>query len=128
MEKLVIRMEDLCPEEGTFELGAFPGEKLVLGVFSMRVRKWAKARFGSIEAIQKIIEAKDMVGLSEICYFMLKDKSRFKTEDEFLEAIRSPADQLAIYDAFASAVGIAEPLKKRIDAHLAEEGTQPPNP
>jgi hypothetical protein len=132
MEKLVIRMEDLTPEKGVFELAALPGKKIVLGIFSLRVRKWAVGRFGSQAEIQKIIEGRDIVSLAQICYFMLEDKTLFPTEDAFLEAIGSPADQLALYEAFTSAVGLAEPLRKKIEDHLAKEGVDPnalsPNP
>ncbi len=129
MQTLPISLLDLVPKESQFELSSFPGERFTLRPWSLRVRAWAIEKYDGNEGLRQIFEIKDIGKVAGLAYFMLKDRSKFPTEDDFLDSVRSTKDQLNIYHALLETIGIGEPEIKKIEKSLDQKGEKPnPNP
>lgn len=108
-----LNLLDLVPKETEFELSTMPGVKITLCRWSLRVRAWALERH-TPEGLQEIFSKQKINEIADMAFFMLKDKTQFKSKDEFLDAISSMQDQLNLIMALLGAVGIGEPEVKKI--------------
>lgn len=116
-------LEDLQPQEATFELSEYPGKAFVLRKFSLAGHVWMKKRF-SKEELQSIFQTRSLPEISEFIYFLLKDKSAFPTLESLQEAIVTQKDRVAIITALLATIGLSQPVIKKIsDASKAEESS-----
>lgn len=128
MEKMPLNLMDLVPKDATLALSGI-NQPLTLGRWSLRVRNWAKEKFGS-DGLQEIFVEQKIDEIADIAWFMLKEKDLFNGEkDNFLDAISSPRDQLNLVTAMLESVGIGEPeIKKINDKIKKDEAGGDPNP
>lgn len=63
-----------------------------------------------------------MVEIAEIAFFLLRDKSPFKDENDFLDKILTIQDQINLIKAVLQTVGIGEPEIEKISASLPKKG------
>lgn len=125
MQNLPFRLEDLEPKETIFTLAGVIDDQgnprpLTLCRWSLRVRAWASAKFGGPEGLQAIFALKKIDQLTELAWFMLKDKSAFVERDGltpyevFLDSISSVKDQLDLVKALMGTVGMGEPEVQKL--------------
>lgn len=128
MSKLPLNINDLAPQEATFELSNLEGKKFTLGRWSLKTRAWAFDTYGP-EKLKEIFEKQQILDLAAIAYYMLKEKDQFKSKDEFLDAVVTTQDILVVTKAILKTVGIGEPeIKKIVDAHERSQKKEPANP
>lgn len=130
MKKNILTIDDFSPRESTFVLTSAPDAPITLTPFSLRVRSWAMATFGA-DKLKDIFEKQKIEEIAKIAFFMLKDKTRFKSFDDFQEAILTPRDHLALITAVLGSVGISEPkleeIRKAIEPKK-DAGEKKPDP
>lgn len=112
-----ISLADLQPQEAQFSLSEYPGKVFTLKKLSLAVNIWLERKF-TPEELRDIFSNQKMGGLSQIAYYLLKDKETFKTLKSFREGIVTQQDRVAIITAMIKTVGVAQPL---IDKLTAEE-------
>lgn len=133
MSKFPLDLASLAPQEATFTLSGLPDRTLTLCKWTLRVRAWAFDKYGP-EKLREIFEKHLIIQISEITFFMLKEKDAFKTFEEFQDAVVSTADQLNLTKALLKSVGIGEPEIDKINADLekkagkAKKDKPDPNP
>lgn len=121
-------LNDLKPAEATLALSEYPARIFTLKKFSLNAQIWVNERFGDPQAIQGIFKNLRIGEISEIVYFLLKEKDAFKSLDEFREAIVSPKDKVEMVNALLRTIGISQPivdkLKKEADAGNEQSPSQ----
>jgi hypothetical protein len=126
---LKIDLADLVPQEATLELSSRPGKKYILKAYTLRVQIWAAKRFGK-EMLKEAFGAEADIGvLSEIAFEVLKDKSEFKTLEDFQDAVATYEDRNSLARAMYTTVGMSQPVldkytKKLEDQQAAEAGAE----
>jgi hypothetical protein len=127
-KRYMINLDDLKPAEATFVLSEFPGKTFTLKKFSLAARIWVNQRFGK-DNIPKIFERQSLSEISEIVFYLLKDKATIPTLEDFQENIVTQKDNVAVMQALLTTIGISEPvienLKKSIDQGNAPSLSQP---
>jgi hypothetical protein len=119
------KLEDLVPKETSFTLSTAPGKTFTLCRWSLRVRVWAKEKYGS-DQLKTIFEELRIDEIADMTFFMLKDKEQFPGgKDEFLDLVTTTQDQINVVTALLGAVGIGEPEIKKIKDSMAPKGETP---
>lgn len=132
MKKL--QLEDIAPERAAFFLKA-KKKKYYLRPVNLTDNVWMKGKWGN--KIGVIFEKIDMPELSKIIYRLMEDKSDFLAEDiddvddegeprsrrvsgpeKLCACIQSISEQIQIFQALMSTIGISQPL---MDKMVAEE-------
>jgi hypothetical protein len=131
MKNFPLDLNDLVPKETSFQLSGFPDKTLTLCRWSLRVRAWAFDHYGPKD-LQEIFEKQKMIQISQIAYFMLKEKDLVKSVEELQDAVITIQDQINLTKALLSSVGIGEPEIEKIDKAAKDlqakaEGTPDPN-
>lgn len=126
MKTFPINLHDLSPRDVTFKLSQMPEATLTLSRWSLRVKAWAMAHY-TPAGLKGIFEGRDVPKMAEICYYLLREKNIFPTQDSFFEAICGPKDELAILTAMLGTLGIGEPEIEKINKSLPEMETPDPN-
>lgn len=130
MKTLPIDLMDLVPQDSPFKLSTRPEETFTLCRWSLRVRSWAVKQYGA-EGLQTIFNEQRIQEISEMAWFMLKEKDKFPPTKEltpfecFQESITTVADQLAVIKALLAAVGIGEPEIDKIQKAIGEGKIDP---
>ena len=88
-------LNDLKPEEATFTLSSHEGVTFTLKKFSLRAQLWMNERFGQY-AIKGIFENQRLGEISELVFFLLKDKTVIKSVEELQESIVTTQDKVTI--------------------------------
>jgi hypothetical protein len=127
MSKFPLDLSALAPQEATFTLSGLPDKTLTLCKWTLRVRAWAFEKYGAKE-LQKIFAEHRILPLSEIAFFMLKEKDAFKSFDDFQDAVSTTQDYLAITKAILKSVGIGEPEIEKINDDLEKKAKANPDP
>ncbi len=122
-----LNLEDLQPQETSFELSTMPGQKFTLCRWSLRVRAWAFSKWKAAE-LDSILREQKVVQIAELAYFMLKDKTKFPALDDFLDAIVSPRDHLALITAFLGTIGLGEPAIEELRKEMHPAPKAEPKP
>ena len=118
MEKqLTVNLDDLIPTDVDFELDRRPGEKFTLGAYTLRVQIWASKEFGK-EQLQTAIHSKDAVILSQLAWHVLKQKDRFKSYDDFLDAFVTFKDRDTLMKTILATVGLSQPIIEKLAEQL----------
>jgi len=129
MKAMPLNLADLVPKETTFTLSTQPDKTFTLCRWSLRVRAWAIEKHGS-EGLKDIFENQKIDEIADMAFFMLKDKTEFKTKDEFLDSVSSVQDQVNVIKALLGAVGIGEPemqkIQKEIDKNITKSAPENP--
>jgi len=102
-------LTDLKPTEATFVLSKFPEKPMTLKPFSLNAQIWVTERFG-VPAIEGIFKDQRIGDISEIVFFLLKDKSPTPTLESFRESILTKQDKLAMMNALLETIGISQPV------------------
>lgn len=119
MKDFPLDLESLSPRESELVLST-QKDPIVLKVWSLRVRAWAFDKWGPAK-LQEIFSKQQILPISEMAYFMLKDKDRFKTLEEFQEAICTVQDQVNLSKALLASVGIGEPEIEKINTMIEKD-------
>lgn len=109
-----LNLNDLEPQEAEFELSTMPGVKHRLKIISLRVQIWLDERYG-VGKIKDIFENQNMKEISEICFYLLKDKSPFKGEngipcEEALQEAITLKDKTVVFMALLTSIGLSQPV------------------
>lgn len=102
-------LNDLVPAEAHFQLSANPTKRHTLKKFSLRATIWAQEKFGP-DGLKDVFEHRNLPQISELAYYLLKDKTDFPTIDDFQEAINTQADRVALIIAILATIGMSQPL------------------
>lgn len=123
MSETTIDLSNLIPAKTEFELSRLEGKKIKLRHWSLRVRRWAEAKYTS-KGLADLFKELQITKIAELSWFMLEDESRalFKDQDDFEDHVASPKDQVALIKALLRTVGIGEPEIKKIDEALKKKG------
>lgn len=124
--KINLTLEDLNPQDTLLKLSSHP-EPILLERWSLYVRSWAMKRFGA-EGLQRILREQIIEDVSELTWFMIKDKSLFPTHGDFMRAVVTQFDQIAVLTALLGAVGIGEPKLQEIRAAMKKASEKPDAP
>lgn len=116
---------DLVPVEATFSLSERPNEVFTLCKWSLRIRAWATQRY-TAEGLKIIFETQQIGEIADLAFFMLKEKSAFKSKDEFLECVVTLKDQIDLTKALLTTVGIGEPEIKKISDAVNKKPEETP--
>lgn len=146
MTDIAVRLEDLIPEKASFTLKATGGIEHTLRIPNIQDHAWMKQTFGG--EITKVLESSDKMGMARVVYRLLENRSPFMaTENEeidddgvyvkvrrtgwenFARAVVGHAEQIEVYKALMSTVGLSKPvienLKKKVEeAQAAEEAAK----
>lgn len=122
-----LNLSDLKPEEATFTLDDFPDKTFTLKKFSLNAQLWMNERFG-VDQVKGIFENRRLGEISELVFFLLKDKSVITSLEAFREAITSNRDRVAMMGALLKTIGISQPvmdkLKEGVETGNAESLNQ----
>ena len=121
MNILPLSLNDLNPTEAVFTLSTMPGTPLTLRPWSLYVRAWAQNKYTNA-GLQTIFSKQMMVEIAEIAFFLLRDKSPFKDENDFLDKVLTIQDQINLIKAVLQTVGIGEPEIEKISQSLPKKG------
>jgi hypothetical protein len=113
-------LSSLTPQEATFKLSSRPDKIFTLVPFTLRVQAHAMKTWGA-EGLEKIIATKPVLELAELGYFQLKDKSQFKSFDDFLDAVVTFIDRDAVVAAVLLTVGLSQPVIEGLEKQLEEQ-------
>lgn len=108
MKKPIINFEDLIPRESVFTLSEKPNKVFTLKKFSLASQIWVKREFGN--RLEEIFEKIELEPIARITFYLLKDKTEFKDELDFMEAIVTPKDKLGILRSLLETIGISQPI------------------
>jgi hypothetical protein len=120
-------LSDLKPQEAEFKLSEKPEKTYRLKKFTLATRIWINERFGK-DKIKTLFENQSMPEVSEVVYFMLKDKSDFPTLNDFQEAVVTQADFISLFESLLTSVGLSEPIIEKIAQSEAQESGNAPSP
>jgi len=120
MSKFPLDLNSLAPREVTFSLSGLPDRQLTLSKWTLRVRAWAFDKYGA-EKLKDIFENHRIVEISEIAFFMIKEKNLFKSVEDFQEMVVTTADHLTLTKALLGSVGIGEPEIEKINADIEKK-------
>jgi hypothetical protein len=115
-----LELSDLKPIDAKLVLSEKPGLVFTLGKITLRVRIWLKDRFEK-DALAHIFSDQSLAELSEIAYYLLKEKTEFPTLESFQDAIVTQEDIQNLMKAVFETVGISEPLIDKIAAETLKE-------
>lgn len=110
-----VSINDLSPRPSKFILR---GNVYELKKFSLAAQVWAHAEFATAEEpngltalSQKVIEL-DPAAIGKTCYYLLKDKSDFPTEEKFLDALGDHHTVLKVLlQPFSECLGVSQPTE-----------------
>lgn len=117
-------LNDLKPEEATFELTGKPGVKITLKKFSLAAQIWVRERFGADSDLKGIFENQKIPEISEIAFYLIKDKSLFKNIEDFQEAVLVQKDRIELLTAMLATIGISQPIIEHLSKESAEGNEQ----
>jgi hypothetical protein len=108
-----VSINDLNPRESTF---VHAGKSYTLKKFSLAAQVWAHSEFateaepnGLTNLSNKLIEL-DAGAIAKSCYYLLKDKTDFPTESNFLDAMSDNFTAIKILlDPFSECLGVSQP-------------------
>lgn len=120
-------LNDLCPETAKFQTSARPGESFTLNKVTLRTQVWLQKRFGK-ENIQGIFENQSIPDIAEIAYFLLQEKDKIKTLDEFLDLIVTHQDRINLLQAMLTTIGLSQPVIDKIAERTMGEMKAPETP
>jgi hypothetical protein len=114
-----VSINDLNPRPSSFVLA---GETHVLKKFSLAAQVWAHSEFataeepnGLVNLSQKLTEL-DEVALMKSCYWLLEDKSKYPTEDSFIDCFKDKYDALKVLlEPFSECLGVSQPETSTAD-------------
>lgn len=106
-------IQDLQPEEAVFEVSGKPGKLYTLNKLTLRGRIWLNKRFTQ-EQIKSMFETQNIGDVSEIAYYLLKDKSDFPTLEEFQDSFVTQKDFVALMKSLLATIGISEPVMQEL--------------
>lgn len=139
-----ITLEELVPAESKLVLSKRPNTNYTLCEYSLRVKMWAKKRFGT--QLKAMFDERDIESIAELVFFMLKSKADFNRDggsgdpnqgykddfadlDDFFRNIVTIQDQYNIMTAVLETIGISQPilddLKKDVENELTSESSAP---
>ena len=116
-------LHDLQPKEAQFNLGE---TALTLRKFTLASQIWTQQRFGT-ENIQGIFSNLRLGEISEIAYYLLKDKKPFPTLESFQEAVVTQRDKMNLIQALLDTVGISQPVIERLNQENPTGNEQSPS-
>lgn len=116
-------LNDLQPQEATFELSEHKGVTFTLKKFSLSARIWMNNRFKQ-EEIKKFFSDQSMEEISEVVFYLLKDKSILKTLEDLRDAVTTKKDMANIFQALLTTIGLSEPVMEKL-AKDADLGNAP---
>lgn len=105
-------LNDLLPVEAPFELSN--GKKYTLKKFSLAVQIWMQQNFGGVDNIEAIFREQKLKEISEIVFYLLKEKGEFRTIEEFQEIICTQKDRVEILTALLKTIGISQPIMEQV--------------
>lgn len=106
-------LNDLQPQEATFQLSEHEGVTFTLKKFSLRAQLWLNDRFGA-DSIKGIFENQRLAEISEVVFFLLKDRTVIKSVEELQESVVTNKDRIAIMSALLKTIGISQPVMEKI--------------
>lgn len=107
---MALKLEDLVPEEATFELSTKPGLTFTVRPYSLFDDVWLKREFGENAKIETILGENNHVIFAKIVYHLLKDTATVPTLDDFLKAIVSGKDRDNFIKALLKTIGFSQPI------------------
>lgn len=137
------RMEltDLFPETGTFKLKSTGDHEHRLRPVNLIDRAWITRTFGEGNVLQAMFEKSDFASITKLVFYLLEDKSPFPAgeiddlgenfevvkrkvagPERIMQAIVSPAEQIAVMKALLKTIGVSEPMLDAISQDLAAAG------
>lgn len=116
-------LHDLKPQEATFQLDDKPGKTYTLKKISLSVQIWVNERFGK-DKLNGILEHQSLPELSEIIYYMLKDKTDFPALSDFQDCIVTQGDRESLMKAMFLSVGVSQPVLDKLSKEY-DEGNVP---
>lgn len=122
---MALKFSDLKPVEAQFELSEFPGKKFTLEKFSLDVQIWAQERFG--DELGKILEGRRLKELTELIYYVLKEKDVITSLQMLRKSIVTHYDKIAVIAAIIATVGVAQPVIDKMKSELAEKNVPSPD-
>lgn len=110
-----VSINDLNPRATKFTLA---GEVFEMKKFSLAAQVWAHDEFATTEEengltvlSQKLVEL-DSGAIAKISYYLLKDKTKFPTEESFLDALGDHYNVIKILLApFSRCLGVSQPTE-----------------
>lgn len=104
-----IQLKDLRPAEAPFTISGLPGVTLHLKPFSLAAKTWAVTKYGSLEAVNKRFASNQVEHLSELFWYLLKEKDLFgESMTTFLEAVLTVEDQVNLLNAVTLSLGVSQ--------------------
>ena len=123
-----LELNDLKPKEFSLELSEKPGKNYVLKKFSLASQVWLFERFGK-DGAEGIFKNQNIPAISEIAYYLMKDKADFQSLESFREAIVTQQDKINLITALLATVGISQPvLDKLVEESKAGNAQSPSQP
>lgn len=116
-------LNDLKPEESTFELSGFPGKVLTLKKFSLNAQIWCHEKFGK-DAIKGIFENQRLPEISELVFYLLKEKEVVSSLDVLREAVYTAKDREALLMSLLKTIGISQPVIQKLANESAQGNEQ----
>lgn len=127
MNKLTL--EDLLPEEAALELS---GKKFTLNRMTLRGQVWLKNKFKSEDdptaekTMTRIFSDQAMEEISEIAFFLIKEKDQVKSVGDFQDLVVTQADRKKLIQALLTTLGISQPIIDKLAKQENAPGNEQP--
>lgn len=115
-------LNDLQPAEAPFSLSN--GKTYTLKKFTLATQIWLQRKFGQ-ENIQGIFTELKIPEISEIVFYLLKDKQDFKTVEDLQENIVTQKDRVELIQALLTTIGLSQPVLEKLNESEAQSPSQP---
>ena len=110
-----VSINDLNPRPSKFTLR---GKTYEMKKFSLAAQVWAHDEFATDEEkngltvlSQKLVEL-DPSAISKTCYYLLKDKTDFPTEESFIDALEDHYTTVKVLlEPFSRCLGVSQPTE-----------------
>jgi hypothetical protein len=118
-------LNDLQPKESKIVLSEKPGKTYTLKKFSLAAQIWLRDTYGP-DKIKDIFENQRLGEIAEIAFYLMKDKSEFKTPIEFMECIVTQQDRINLIEALLETIGISQPIIDQLSKEYDEKNVESP--
>ncbi len=131
MANKALSMDDLVPKEADLVLSSHPGKTFTLKKITLFEQLYIRRKYGE-EMLGQIFTDLRVGEISEIAYYLLKDKADFPSIDDFQTAIVTSKDRVNLIAAMFETVGVSQPIIDKLNeeekAALKKKAQAPKKP
>jgi hypothetical protein len=108
-------LKDLLPEDSNLELS---GKQFTLNKMTLRGRIWMQKKFTE-DKIKQIFSDLSFEEISEIAYFLLKEKDQVKSVEDLQDLVVTQQDRVNLIQSMMATIGLSEPVVKKLSESTA---------